>query len=64
MSSAEFLLKLFWRAAEKDAAFAQYLYQRVKDRIESGRSMDSDEYRALMGLADQPIPAISNWIIK
>ena len=51
MSNAEFLLGVFWKAADKDAAFAQYLYERVKDRIESGRSMDCDEYRELKRLA-------------
>lgn len=51
MSSAEFLLSLFWRAADRDAAFAQYLYERVSARLESGRGMDCDEYQALLKLA-------------
>lgn len=51
MSGSEYLLKLFWKAAEKDAAFAQYLYGQVKDRMESGRSTDCDEYLELMRLA-------------
>lgn len=53
MSNAEYLLGIFWKAADKDAAFAQYLYKQVKERIESGRSMDSDEYRALLALAEK-----------
>ena len=53
MSNAEYLLGIFWKAADKDAAFAQYLYAQVKERIESGRSMDCDEYRALLGIAQQ-----------
>ena len=51
MSSADFLLRLFWKAADKDAVFAQYLYQRVQERIAEGRSTDCDEYRELMRLA-------------
>jgi hypothetical protein len=51
VSGFEILLRLFWKAADKDAAFAQYLYERVRDRMESGRSMDCDEYRELMRLA-------------
>lgn len=47
----EYLLKLFWQAAKKDAAFAQYLYGNVRERMESGRSQDCDEYRALLTLA-------------
>lgn len=53
MSSAEFLMEKFWKAAEKDAAFAQYLYKNIKERMESGRSMDCDEYRAMLRLAGQ-----------
>ena len=51
MSNAEYLLGIFLKAVNKDAAFAQYLYGKVKERIESGRSMDCDEYRALLGLS-------------
>jgi hypothetical protein len=51
VSNAEFLLSVFWKAADKDAAFAQYLFERVKERMESGRSTDCDEYRELMRLA-------------
>lgn len=51
MSSADFLLSVFWKAADKDATFAKYLYGRVKERMESGRSMDCDEYRSLRNLA-------------
>lgn len=51
MSTAEYLIGIFWKAADKDAAFAQYLYGKVKERIESGRSMDCDEYRALLRLS-------------
>jgi hypothetical protein len=51
VSNAEFLLSVFWKAADKDAAFAQYLYERVSERLESGRGMDCDEYQALRTLA-------------
>lgn len=51
MSGFDTLLKLFWKAAQKDAAFSQYLYERVKERMESGRSMDCDEYRELLRLS-------------
>lgn len=51
MSNAEYLLSIFWKAADKDAAFAQYLYDKVQERLAGGRSTDSDEYRALLNLA-------------
>jgi len=54
VKDSEYLLGIFWKAADKDAAFAKYLYQQTKERIESGRSMDCDEYRALIVLAQQP----------
>lgn len=53
MSNAEYLLGIFWKAADMDAAFAKYLYQQTKERIESGRSMDCDEYRVLLSLASR-----------
>jgi hypothetical protein len=51
VNSSEFLLRIFWKAADEDAAFAQYLYARIKERIDSGRAMDCDEYRSLHALA-------------
>jgi hypothetical protein len=51
VNSADFLLSIFWKAADKDAAFAQYLYRQIKERMESGRAMDCDEYQALRRLA-------------
>ena len=51
MSNTEYLLKLFWKAADKDAAFAAYLRRQVLERLEAGRSMDCDEYRELLRLA-------------
>jgi hypothetical protein len=51
VNNAEFLLSIFWKAADKDATFAQYLYANIKERLESGRAMDCDEYRTLRTLA-------------
>ena len=53
MNNSEYLLKTFWEAADQDATFAQYLYKQVTERIESGRSLDCDEFRALMSLAEK-----------
>ena len=37
-------------ARPKDAEFAEYLRDRIFERIAAGRSMDSDEWRALSAL--------------
>jgi hypothetical protein len=51
VSGSEYLLGIYREAAEKDAAFSQYLYEMVTERMASGRGMDCDEYRALLRIA-------------
>jgi hypothetical protein len=51
MTRNDYLLELYRSASKSNSEYAQYLYGRVMERVEAGRSSDSDEYRELLRIA-------------